>query len=377
MEYLTNQQEAIRDIAREFAKNQVAPIAKKLDETGEFPWDLVKKCAELKFFGVIVPEEYGGLGADDVSLSLIIEEIAKECASLALIIDVHNLLGCTPILLEGTEEQKQKYLIPAAKGEKLIAFGLTEVKAGSDPAGGKTTAVLDGNEWVINGSKRFITNADAAEIYIIAVKTESEKGPRISTFIIEKGTPGFDTVNIEQKMGFNNSNTGQLIFNNVRIPKENMLGKLNKGFPICLKALDEGRIGVGAIGVGLAQGAFDRAVNYAKKREQFGKPICKNQVIAFYLADMATEIELARTLLYKTARLRDAGKPFSKEAAMTKLYAAEMCSRVCDRAVQIYGGNGYMVDVGIERLYRDARMLSIGKGTSEIQKVIISGHVLA
>lgn len=376
--FLTEEQELMRNVAREFAQNEVKPVAKQLDATGEFPWDWVKKCAELNFLGIPIPEEYGGAGADSVSECLIIEEIAHESGSLALIIDAHTSLGCMPLLMEGTEEQKQKYLVPAAKGEKLMAFGLSEPEAGSDAGATKTTAVLDGDEWVINGSKDWITNIGAAETYIITAKTDPDKGNRgISAFIVEKGTPGFEIGKPEKKMGLNNSATGALFFHDCRIPKENLLGKLNRGFPLFLKALDEGRLAISAMAVGMAQGVLDRCIDYAKERRQFGRPIAQFQAIAFYLADMATRIEVARTMLYRVAKMRDAGLPFSKEVAMLKLYASEMCGWVCDRAVQIHGANGYGRDFEVERFMRDAKLLTIGEGTSEICKLVISGHLLA
>jgi len=376
--FLTEEQELMRNIAREFAKTVVAPVAKKLDDTGEFPWDWVKKCAELNFLGVSVPEEYGGAGADCLSECLIIEEIAKESGSLALIIDAHTSLGCMPLLHAGTEEQKRKYLVPAAKGEKLMSFGLTEPGAGSDAGSSKTVAVLDGDEWVINGSKCWITNVGAAEIYIITAKTDPDKGNRgISAFIVESKTPGFEIGKLEKKMGLNNSSTGELIFKNCRIPKENLLGKLNKGFPLFLIGLDEGRIAISAMAVGMAQGALDRSIAYAKERVQFGRPIAQFQAIAFYIADMGTQIELARTMLYRVAMMRDQHLPYSKEAAMLKLFASEMCCWVCDKAVQIHGGNGYSKEFEVERFMRDAKLLTIGEGTSEICKLVISGHMLA
>ena len=376
--FLTEEQEMIRNVAREFAKTEIKPIAIKLDETGEFPWAWVKRCAELDFLGVSVPEEYGGAGADCLTECLVIEEIAKESGSLALIIDAHTSLGCMPLLHAGTEEQKLKYLVPAAKGEKLMSFGLTEPGAGSDAGSSKTVAVLDGDEWVINGSKCWITNVGAAETYIVTAKTDPEKGNRgISAFIIEKGTPGFDVGKHEKKMGLNNSATGELFFRNCRIPKGNLLGKVNKGFPLFLIGLDEGRIAISAMAVGMAQGALDRSIAYAKEREQFGRPIAQFQAIAFYIADMGTQIELARTMLYRVARMRDQHMTYSKEAAMLKLFASEMCCWVCDKAVQIHGGNGYSKEYEVERFMRDAKLLTIGEGTSEICKLVISGHMLA
>jgi len=376
--FLTEEQELMRGVAREFAQQEIAPIAKQLDATHEFPWAWVKRCAELGFLGVSIPEEYGGVGADVLTEAIVIEEIARESGSLALIIDAHTSLGCMPLLHAGTEEQKQKYLIPAAKGEKLMSFGLTEPGAGSDAGGTKTTAVLDGDEWVINGSKCWITNIGAAETYIITASTDPGKGNKgITAFIVEKGTPGFEVGKPEVKMGLNNSLTGELFFKNCRIPKKNMIGELNKGFPVFLQGLDEGRIAISAMAVGMAQGALDRAVAYSKERVQFGKPISKFQAIAFYMADMAMKVELARTLLYRVARMRDEGLPYTYEAAMLKLYSSEMCVEVCDKSLQIHGGIGYSNQIDIERFYRDAKLLTIGEGTSEVQKIVISGRLLA
>lgn len=375
---LLEEHELMRNVARDFAKNEVAPVAKQLDRTGEFPYEWVKKCAELGFLGITVPEQYGGVGADALSECLVIEEIARESGSLALIIDAHTSLGCMPLLLEGTEEQKQKYLVPAAKGEKLMAFGLTEPGAGSDAGSSKTVAVLDGNEWIINGSKAWITNIGVAEIYIITAKTDPEKGNRgISAFIIEKGTPGFEIGKWEKKMGLNNSATGELFFRNCRIPKENLLGTVNKGFPLFLKGLDEGRIAISAMAVGMAQGALDRSIAYAKERIQFGRPIAQFQAISFYLAEMATKVELARTFLYRVAKMRDTGLRYTKEAAMLKFFSSEMCCWVCDKAVQIHGANGYSKEFDVERFMRDAKLLTIGEGTSEVCQIVIGGSILA
>lgn len=375
---LTEEHELMRNVARDFAKNEVAPTAKQLDNTHDFPHEWVKKCAELGFLGIPIPEQYGGVGADALTECLVIEEIARESGSLALIIDAHTSLGCQLLLMEGTEEQKMKYLVPAAKGEKLMSFGLTEPGSGSDAGGSKTTAVLDGEEWVINGSKCWITNIGVAEIYIITAKTDPEKGNRgISAFIVEKGTPGFEIGKWEHKMGLNNSATGELFFRNCRIPRKNLLGTINKGFPLFLKGLDEGRIAISAMAVGMAQGALDRSVAYAKERVQFGRPIAQFQAVSFYLAEMATQIELARTLLYRVAKMRDDNIPFTKEAAMLKLFSSEMCCWVCDKAVQIHGGNGYSKEFEVERFMRDAKLLTIGEGTSEICKMVIGGHVLA
>ena len=375
--FLTEEQELIQSTAREFAETLVKPKAKELDETHEFPWEWVNKCAELGFMGVSIPEEYGGAGADCLSEMLVIEEIAKYSGSLALIIDAHTSLGCMPLLHDGTEEQKKKYLVPAAKGEKLMSFGLTEPGAGSDAGGTQTTAVLDGDEWVLNGAKCWITNIHAAQTYIVTAKTEPDKGNRgISAFIVEAGTPGFEVGKLERKMGLNNSNTGDLYFKNCRIPKENLLGKLNKGFPVFLHGLDEGRLAISAMAVGMAQGAMELAVAYSKERVQFGKPICTFQGVSFKLAEMAINIEAARTMLYNAARLRDAGLPYAKQAAMVKAFSSEMCVEVVNNALQIHGGNGYSKDMEIERYYRDAKLLTIGEGTSEINRMVVSNHLL-
>lgn len=376
--YLTEEHELMRNAAREFARTEVAPVAKQLDATHEFPYEWVKKCAELGFLGLPIPEEYGGAGADCLSECLVIEEIAHDSGSLALIIDAHTSLGCMPLLIAGTEEQKHKYLAPCARGEKLMSFGLTEPGSGSDAGSSKTMAVMEGDSWVINGSKCWITNIGVSETYIITAKTDPTKGNKgISAFIVEKGTPGFEIGKWEEKMGCNNSATGELYFTNCKIPKENLLGEINRGFPLFLKGLDEGRIAISAMAVGMAQGALDRAVAYAKERVQFGRPISQFQAVSFYLAEMATQTEMARTYLYRVAKMRDEGMPYSKEAAMLKLYASEVCCWVCERAVQIHGGNGYSKQFEVERFMRDSKVLTIGEGTSEVCKIVIGGHVLA
>ncbi|MDX9872178.1 MAG: acyl-CoA dehydrogenase family protein [Clostridia bacterium] len=373
---LTQEHEAIRDKAREFVQKEVLPKAKELDDGRKFPWDLVKRCIELGFLGLPVPQEYGGSGAGALSLALVIEEIAKAQGSLALILDTHNSLGCMALLFAGTEEQKQKYLVPAARGEKLLAFSLTEPQAGSDAGATKTTAVLEGEEWVINGHKRWVNNFGVAGTYVITALTDPAKGNKgISAFIMDKETPGLRTGARERTLGLNNTCVGEVFLENCRIPRANLLGPLNKGLSLFLKAVDEGRLAVAAISVGMAQGALDRSIAYAKERIQFGQPIIRNQAIAFYLAEMATKIEVSRTMLYRVAAMRDAGLEFSREVAMLKLFASEMCQWVCDRAVQIHGGNGYSKEYEVERFLRDARMLTLGEGTSEINKMIISGKL--
>ncbi|MHB8158619.1 MAG: acyl-CoA dehydrogenase family protein [Desulfocucumaceae bacterium] len=375
---LTEEHKAIQNKAREFVEKEIRPISKKLGASRTFPWDLLKRCVELEFTGLTIPEEYGGTGAGALGMALVLEEIAKVNPSLSLILDTHISLGTMALLYAGTEEQKQKYLVPAAKGEKLVAFSLTEPQAGSDAGATKTTAVLDGDEWVINGHKRWVNNFVPSGIFIVSALTDPTKGSKgISAFIIEKENPGLRIGERERTMGLYNTCVGEVFFENCRIPKENMLGQINRGFPIFLKSVDEGRIAVTAISVGLAQEALDRSIAYAKQRVQFGRPIAQNQAISFYLAEMATKIELSRTMLYRVAAMRDAGMKFSHEVAMAKLFASEMCQWVCDRAIQIYGGNGYSKEYEVERFVRDGRMLTLGEGTSEINKMIISATLLA
>lgn len=377
--FLTEEQEMVRSVAKEFAENEVAPVTRELDEKHEFPHELVKRCAELGFLGVSIPEQWGGAGADCVSECLVIEEIAKVNGSLALIIDAHTSLGAMPIFHAGTDAQKTKYLIPAAKGEKIMAFGLTEPEAGSDSGGTKTTAVLDGDHYVINGSKCWITNITVAGTYIVTAKTDTQaKGSRgISAFILEAGTPGFETGKPERKMGLHSSYTGELFFKNCRVPKENLLGGLNQGFKVFMGGLDEGRIAISAMAVGMAQGAINLATKYAKERQQFGQPIANFQAVSFMLAEMQTLTDVARTYLYRVAKMRDMGMPYSAEAAILKLFASEICLDVVNKGLQIHGGNGYSKEYDIERFYRDAKLLTIGEGTSQICKLVIGRDVLA
>jgi alkylation response protein AidB-like acyl-CoA dehydrogenase len=330
------------------------------------------------FLGACVPEEYGGAGLDNLCQLIIMEQLARHSSSVASIIDAHLSLGAMPLLKAGTEEQKRKYLVPAATGEKLCAFALTEPQSGSDAGGTKTTAVLDGDEWVINGSKSFITNIGYAKTYVVACKTDpTAVGSRgISIIIVEEGTPGFTIGKPEEKMSNHSSYSGDLSFVDVRVPKENLLGELNKGFPLILSCVDEGRLAIAAISVGMAQGVLERATRYAKERVAFGHPICENQGISFKLADMATQIEIARTMLYKVARMNDEGIPFAQEAAMVKLFASEMCVKVCEEGVQILGGYGLCEEYEIERHYRDSKLLTIGEGTSEILRMIIGKNVI-
>ena len=374
---LSEEQRAIREMARDFAQRELAPQAARLDETGEFPWETIKKMAGLGFLGLPIPEEYGGVGTDNVSYALAIEELGRACGSTARVVAAHTALTAVPIYLFGTEEQKQKYLVPLARGEMLGAFGLTEPEAGSDAGATRTRAVRHGDEWVINGSKTFITSGAVAGITIITARTEQAEGTRgISNIIVEKDTPGFRVGRNLEKMGLHGSVTSELFFEDCRVPVGNLLGEPGKGFKQFLIALDGGRIGIGALSVGLAQGAFDAALEYAKGRIQFGKPIGELQAVQFMLADMATQIEAARLLVLRAAQRKDAGLPFSMEAAMAKMFASEMGERVCHQAIQVLGGYGYMREYGVERMYRDVRLMEIGEGTSQIQRLVIARHLL-
>ena len=376
--FLTEDQLIIQELAKKFADEVVAATVTELDEKHEIPMAEVKQCAEMGFLGVCVPEEYGGAGLDHLSDVLVMEQLARHSSSLASIIDAHASLGSMPILMAGSEEQKQKYLAPAATGETLCAFALTEPQSGSDAAQIRTTAVLDGDEWVINGSKAFITNSTYASTFLVAAKTDLEaKGSRgISIFIVPAGLPGFEVGKPEEKMSNRSSYSCPLSFTDVRIPKENLVGELNRGFPIFMKCVDDGRVAISAVAVGMAQGVLERAARYSKERVTFGHPICENQAIAFKLAEMATEIEVARAMLYNTARMSDNGVPFSKEATMCKMFCSEMCVRVCDMGLQIMGGYGLCNEYEVERFYRDAKLLTIGEGTSEICRMVVGRHVL-
>ncbi len=374
---LNEEQEIFRKTVREFAEKEIMPRAQEIDQKGEFPWDIIRKMADLGLMGLPFPEEYGGAGGDAISYAIAVEEIARASGSVAITYSAHVSLACAPIYLFGTEEQKRKYLIPLARGEKIGAFGLTEPGAGSDAAAIKTRAVLEGDEWVINGQKIFITNGSVADVVIIAAVTDPAKGKKgISNFIVEKGTPGFRIGREEDKMGLRGSVTSELIFENCRIPKENLLGKEGEGYKQFLITLDGGRIGIGAMAVGLGMAALEAAVKYAKERVQFGQPIAEFQAIQWMLADMATELEAARLLVYRAAWLKERGQRFTKEAAMAKLFASEAAVRACYKAIQIHGGYGYTRDYPVERLYRDARLTTIGEGTSEIQRLVIARHIL-
>ncbi|MDI3310730.1 MAG: acyl-CoA dehydrogenase [Thermoanaerobacterium sp.] len=374
---LTKEQEMVRRVVREFAEKEVAPKAKEIDITEEFPWDTVRKMAQNDMMGIPYPEEYGGAGGDYLSYIIAVEEISRACATTGVILSAHTSLACFPIYQWGTEEQKRKYLVPLAKGEKLGAFGLTEPNAGTDAAGQQTTAVLDGDHYVLNGSKIFITNGGKADIYIIFAMTDKSKGTRgISAFIVEKGFPGFSIGKIEEKMGIRASSTAELVFEDCIVPKENLLGKEGEGFKIAMATLDGGRIGIAAQALGIAQAALDEEIKYAKERQQFGRPIGKFQGIQWYIADMATRINASRWLVYNAAWRKQVGLPYTMEAAMAKLYASETAMFVTTKTVQIFGGYGFTKDYPVERFMRDAKITEIYEGTSEVQKMVISGNLL-
>lgn len=375
---LSEEQRLIRDTVRDFAEREIKPVAKELDEKAEFSYDLTKKMGELGLFGMTLPEKYGGQGLDTLSYIIAVEEIARIDGSQAATLAAHNSLGIGPLYYFGNEEQKMKYLPQLCTGEALWGFGLTEPDAGSDSRGSKTKVYLDEktNEWVINGSKIFITNG-ACKISIgstvQAVSSGTDDGKKeFTTIIVDRGTPGFRQVSMHGKMMWRASDTAELYFDDCRVPKENLLGNVGQGSKIMLSTLDAGRLSIGAMGLGAAQGGFEMAMQYAQERKQFGQPISKFQVNAFKLADMAMKIELARNLLYKACWLKDNDRPFSKEAAMAKLYCSEIAKEVVDEAVQLFGGYGLMKDYDIERFYRDQRLLQIGEGTSEIQRLVIS-----
>ena len=373
---LTEEQKAIVDAAREICEAEFAPKADEIDKTGIFPKDNLELLAKYDLSGVPIPEEYGGLGADFVTWALVGEEIAQACSTTSAIYGA-NILCIYPIYMFGSEEQKQKYLVPLTKGEKLGAFALTEPSAGSDAAGGIATAVKDGDEYVLNGSKMFITNADAADIYVITFKTQPARGARgMSAFIVEKGTPGFTFGKQEEKMCFHALPNCGLTFQDCRVPAGNILGQENRGFRVAMETLDVGRVGMAVGAIGIAKIALKKAIKYAKERVQYGQPISSFQAIQHKLADMATEIEAAELLMLKAAWLRDQNKPFSNIAAMAKLYASEVCSRVTSQAVQIHGGYGLVREYSVERYMRESKLFEIVEGTSEIQRTVIAGHVL-
>jgi butyryl-CoA dehydrogenase len=373
----TEEHRMIRRMVRDFAEKEIAPRAEEIDDTDQFPEDLFRRMGELGIIGLPFPEEYGGSGGSYTGLVIALEEIARVSGSMAITLDAQTSLYCEPIYLFGTEEQKRKYLAPAARGERIGAFGLTEPQAGSDAGATRTRAVRDGDEWVINGQKNFITNGSIADFAVITAKTDPEKGTRgISAFIVERATPGFEAGRDEKKMGLKGSVTSELFFENCRIPAENLLGQENEGFKQFLTTLDAGRVAIAAMAVGLAQGAFERAVSYAQEREQFGRPIAKFQAVQWMIADMATEIGAARLLVNRAAWLRERGERFTREAAMAKLFATETSERVCHNAIQIHGGYGYVQEYEVERMYRDQRLCAIGEGTNQIQRLVIARQIL-
>ena len=366
----------LRDMVREFAANEVAPVAAELDHEAIFPSEIIEKMAELGLMGIPIPEEYGGTGMDFVAYITAVYELGKVCASTAITMAAHTSLGTTPILLAGTEEQKQKYLPRLASGEMIGAFGLTEPEAGSDAGATKTTAVLDGDEWVINGSKIFTTNAGVAGLITVTAKAIIDgKEEGIGAFIIETENPGLSVAPLEKKMGWKASDTRQIFFENLRIPQENILGSPADGFKTFLKTLTGGRISVGALSVGTAEGAYEAALKYSTERKAFGKPIHRFQSVGFKLADMATEIEASKLLVYNAAHKYNTGQDVAKEAAMAKLFASETAMRSATEAIQVFGGYGYIKEYPVERYFRDAKALTIGEGTSEIQRIIISREI--
>jgi alkylation response protein AidB-like acyl-CoA dehydrogenase len=373
---LSSEQEMIRLMARDFARNELEPNAHKWDQKEIFPLEAVKKLGALGLFGMMVPQEYGGAGAGAVSYSLALQEIAYSCASTAVTMSVTNL-SCDPLLKFGNEEQKEKYLKPLAEGRFLGAFAITEPAAGSDPGSMTTRAEDKGDYYLVNGSKIFITNGGFADVIILIVRTGQEKSNRsLSGFLLEKGAPGFTIGRAEDKMGLRASNTVELLFEDCRIPKKNLLGKEGVGFKIAMVALDSGRIGIASQSLGIARACLDEAIQYAKNRRQFGRPINSFQAIQWMIADSATEIEAAHRLTLHAADLKDQGLPFTKEASMAKLFSSEMANRVAYKTLQIHGGYGYMKEYKIERLYRDARVTSIYEGTSEVQRIVVAREVM-
>lgn len=374
---LTEEHELIRRTVREFADKEIAPLARHTDETGEFPAQTFRKMAHLGLMGLPFPEEYGGAGVDSISAAIAVEEVARACGSTALAYAAHLGLGCAPIAMFGTPAQKERFLQPAASGAYLGAFGLTEPHAGSDAGATRTTAVLDGDEWVINGNKMWITNAPMAGHIIVTAVTDKDKGKRgISAIIVPQGTPGLSFGKHEPKMGLRGSVSTAINLNEVRVPRDHLLGERGRGFVQFLQVLDGGRVSIGAMAIGLAQAAFEAAVQYAREREAFGKPIGAHQAVAHLIANMEVGLEASRALIYRAAWLKDQGRPYTKEAAVAKLYASEASEQICRDAIQVLGGYGYSQEFPVERCYRDTRLLTIGEGTSEILRNVIAQSVL-
>jgi len=374
---LNDQQKMIQKMVREFAEKEIAPIAAELDEKGEYPTKILEKMAKLGLLGIIIPNEYGGAGLDTISYATVVEEISRKCASTGVITSVHNSLVAWPILKYGTEEQKKKYLPILAKGEEIGAFAATEPNAGSDLGAMTSTAELKGDKYIINGDKTFITSGPEAGIIIVFAVTDKSAGAKgISTFIVESDMNGYKVGSIFEKLGINAAKNSELIFENMEVPKNNLLGKEGEGFKIALSTLDGGRIGIASQAVGIAQAALDESIEYSKQRQQFGRPIAKFQAIQWMIADMATRIEASRYLVYSAAYKKDNGEGFSKEAAMAKLFASDTAMDVAIKAVQIHGGYGYTKEYTVERLFRDAKITEIYEGTSEVQKMVIAGSLL-
>lgn len=370
---LTEQQKLFQKVIREFCEKELKPIASKIDQEEYFPFDFYKKMGKMGLMGMTVPQKYGGAGIDKVSYMIALEEISRYCGSTGLTVEAHNTLGCGYIYEHGSEEQRKKYLPKYTTGEGFVALAITEPNAGSDVAGLQTTAVLEKDEWVLNGTKQFITSGDIAGITIVLAKTDKDKGYKgISAIIVEKDTKGFKVGQLEDKLGLRGSKTAELIFEDCRVPKENLLGEKNKGFYGVMDTLDRGRTAVGAMSVGIARGALEDSLEYANQRQQFGRPIGKFQAIRWMIADMATEIEAARLLVHRAAFLEDNKLPYTKEAAMAKLFASEIAMRAANKAIQIFGGYGYIREYPVERYFRDVKLCQIGEGTSEIQRIVIS-----
>jgi len=377
MHFLREEHLQVREMARRFADEVVAPQARELDEREEFPTDIVKQMGDLGFMGLPYPEKYGGAGMDTLAYAIAVEEIARACGSTAITLAAHVSLGCGPVYGNGTEEQKQKYLVPMAKGEAIGAFGLTESNAGSDAAGTETRAAKVDGGWRVNGSKIYITNGSVAQYITFTARTDASKGTKgISAFIIETSAPGYRVGKREKKMGLHASDTVEVVFEDVFVPEANLVGEAAGGFSAFMRTLMGGRISIGALALGLAQGAYEHSLKYAKERKQFGQPIANFQAVQFMLADMAVQIEAARLLVYHAAVLKDAGEPFAKEASIAKLFASEIANRVTDKAIQVHGGMGYCRDVPVERMHRDAKLMEIGEGTSEIQRMVIAREIL-
>lgn len=372
----TKEQEFVRKMVRDFAENEVEPIAADIDKEHRFPVETVEKMAKLGIMGIPFPTKYGGAGGDEISYAITVEELARVCASTAVIVSAHTSLCCWPIYTYGSEEQKMKYLPDLLSGKKLGAFGLTEPNAGTDAGGQQTRAVLDGDEWVLDGAKVFITNGGYANTFVVMAMTDKKKGTHggISSFIVEKGDPGFSIGKTEDKMGIHASSTTELIFQNCRIPKDRLLGEVGDGFKVALSTLDGGRIGIASQALGIAQGAFDVTVDYMKARKQFGRKLSQFQALQFEMAELKTRIHAARLLVYRAAFLEDAHKPYGEAAAMAKLFAAETAMKVTTKCVQFHGGYGYTCDYPVERMMRDAKITEIYEGTSEVQKLVIAAN---